>query len=281
MTKTSNTSMRIPTALREAAALAANELKAAPSATALTTMALRSALEAAVMRAALDEHYAQYPEARPDLADIAIATAELEGNPLAADPDRIRRAAAEIAAAHPTQSQKTFCSGPRPGRSRHDPPSGAGQRGSPGSRQSSPSKAPKGSRPYGGSGTPQETDCRGLPCGSRNCPRRGRLGPHIRSVGVPQPPPDHGRPTGRCARQRGCRDPRTGPGIRCRRPYRRHSPVVAGRRHYCDHQRPYGHPQGRRRPSGNSCRNLTAWRPTHAETGADPWLESVPVGSEP
>ena len=101
MTKTSNTSMRIPTALREAAALAAKELQAAPSATALTTMALRSALEAAVMRAALDEHYAQYPEARPDLADIAIATAELDGNPLAADPDRIRRAAAEIAAAHP------------------------------------------------------------------------------------------------------------------------------------------------------------------------------------
>lgn len=101
MTQTSNTSMRIPTALREAAALAARELNAAPSATALTTMALRSALEAAVMRAALDEHYAQHPEARPDLAGIAIATAELDGNPLAADPDRIRRAAAEIAALHP------------------------------------------------------------------------------------------------------------------------------------------------------------------------------------
>jgi hypothetical protein len=52
-------------------------------------------------RAALDEHYAQYPEARPDLADIAIAFAELDGNPLAADPDRIRRAAAEIVASHP------------------------------------------------------------------------------------------------------------------------------------------------------------------------------------
>ena len=101
MTKTSNTSMRIPTALREAAALAAKELKAAPSATALTTMALRSALEAALMRAALDEHYVQYPQARPDLADIAIAAAEIDGSPLAADPERIRRAAAEIAATHP------------------------------------------------------------------------------------------------------------------------------------------------------------------------------------
>jgi hypothetical protein len=101
MTETSNTSMRIPTALREAAALAARELKVAPSATALTTMALRAALEAAVMRAALDDHYARHPEARPDLADIAIAAAELDGHPLAADPGRIRRAAAEIAAAHP------------------------------------------------------------------------------------------------------------------------------------------------------------------------------------
>ena len=100
MTETSNTSMRIPTALREAAALAAKELKVAPSATALTTMALRATLEAAVMRAALDDHYAQYPEARPDLADIAIAAAEMDGNPLAADPERIRRAAAEIAATH-------------------------------------------------------------------------------------------------------------------------------------------------------------------------------------
>jgi hypothetical protein len=101
MAQTSNTSMRIPTALREAAALAARELNAAPSATALTTMALRSALEAAVMRAALDEHYEQFPEARPDLVDIAIATAELDGNQLATDPERIRRAAAEITAVHP------------------------------------------------------------------------------------------------------------------------------------------------------------------------------------
>jgi len=101
MTQTSNTSMRIPTALREAAALAAKELNAASSATTLTTMALRSALEAAVMRAALDEHYAEFPDVRPDLADIAIAIAELDGNPLATDPERIRRAAVEIGAAHP------------------------------------------------------------------------------------------------------------------------------------------------------------------------------------
>ncbi len=51
--ETSNTSMRIPTALRDAAALAVTELGAAPSATALTTAALRATLEAVVLQAVL------------------------------------------------------------------------------------------------------------------------------------------------------------------------------------------------------------------------------------
>lgn len=101
MTETSNTSMRIPTALRDAATLAARELGIAPSATALTTAALRSALEAAVMQAVLEEHYATYPDARPDLGDLAIAAAEQDGNPLAAQPELIRQAAAELSARHP------------------------------------------------------------------------------------------------------------------------------------------------------------------------------------
>ena len=49
----------------------------------------------------LAEHYERYPHARPDLGDLAIAAAELDGHPLAAEPDRIRRAAAEISARHP------------------------------------------------------------------------------------------------------------------------------------------------------------------------------------
>lgn len=101
MTQTSNTSMRIPTALRDAATLAARELHVAPSATALTTAALQAALEAAVMQAALDDHYEQHPEARPDLGDLAIAAAELDGHSLADDPGRIRRAATELATRHP------------------------------------------------------------------------------------------------------------------------------------------------------------------------------------
>lgn len=102
--ETSNTSMRIPTALRDAAALAVSELGVAPSATALTTAALRAQLEAVVMQAALDAHYERYPWARPNLGDLAVAAAELDGHPLAAEPERLHRAAAEIAANHPDAS---------------------------------------------------------------------------------------------------------------------------------------------------------------------------------
>jgi hypothetical protein len=102
MEQTSNTSMRIPTALRDAAALAVRELGVAPSTTALTSAALRAALEAVVMQAVLDGHYERHPAARPDLGDLAIAAAELDGHPLAAQPERIRQAAAEISARHPS-----------------------------------------------------------------------------------------------------------------------------------------------------------------------------------
>jgi hypothetical protein len=102
MGQTSNTSMRIPTALRDAAGLAVRELGVAPSTTALASAALRAALEAVVMQAVLDDHYGRHPDARPDLGDLAIAAAELDGHPLAAEPERIRQAAAEISARHPS-----------------------------------------------------------------------------------------------------------------------------------------------------------------------------------
>ena len=98
---TANTSMRLPTSLRDAAALAVNELGAAPSTTALTSAALRATMEAIVMQAALDAHYARHPKARPDLADLAIAAAELDGHPLADQPKLLHRAASEIARTHP------------------------------------------------------------------------------------------------------------------------------------------------------------------------------------
>jgi hypothetical protein len=102
--ETSNTSMRVPTALRDAAVLAVTELGVAPSTTALTIAALRARLEAVIMQATLDLHYERYPEARPDLGDLAIAVAELDGHPIAAEPERLRRAAAEVAGRHPAAS---------------------------------------------------------------------------------------------------------------------------------------------------------------------------------
>ncbi len=88
--------MRLPVALREAAALAVGELGAATSTTALTADALRTRLEAVVIEAALAAHYAQHPAFKPSLAEVAIAAAELDGNPLARNPDLIRAAAAAI-----------------------------------------------------------------------------------------------------------------------------------------------------------------------------------------
>ena len=99
--QTSNTSMRLPTALRDAAAIAVRELGAAPSTTALTAAALRASLEAVVMRAVLDDHFRQYPQARPSLGDLAVAAAELDGHPLAGEPARIRQAALEVKTRHP------------------------------------------------------------------------------------------------------------------------------------------------------------------------------------
>lgn len=99
--ETVNTSMRFPKALREAAALAVRELGVAPSATAMTADALRTLLEGTVALAALELHYEQYPEFRPSLGALAIAAAELDGNPLAQQPDLLRRSAAEIVKRHP------------------------------------------------------------------------------------------------------------------------------------------------------------------------------------
>jgi hypothetical protein len=44
----------------------------------------------------LDVHYRSHPDARPDLAEVALAAAEIVGHPLAARPDLVRRAATEV-----------------------------------------------------------------------------------------------------------------------------------------------------------------------------------------
>lgn len=54
---------------------------------------LRGAPEAFAQRAVLDAHYLAHPEARPELAEIALAAARLDGHPLGERPDLIQRAA--------------------------------------------------------------------------------------------------------------------------------------------------------------------------------------------
>jgi hypothetical protein len=99
--ETVDSPMRIPKALREAAALAVKELGVAPSATVTAANALRTVLEGAVTLAALELHYEQYPEFRPSLADLAAVAAESDGNPLAQQPELIRRYADEVQLRHP------------------------------------------------------------------------------------------------------------------------------------------------------------------------------------
>lgn len=93
--ETVGTSIRLPVTLRDAAVVAV-ELGLAGSTTELTVRGLRDLLAAAARRAVLDAHYEAHSDARPDLAEIALAAAQLDSHPLATRPELIRRAAAEI-----------------------------------------------------------------------------------------------------------------------------------------------------------------------------------------
>jgi hypothetical protein len=92
---TVGTSVRMPTALRDAAA-AAVRAGLLSSVTEVTVRGLQAELEAVANRAVLDAHYGEHPEARPDRWDVAMAAAELSAHPLATRPDLVRRAADEL-----------------------------------------------------------------------------------------------------------------------------------------------------------------------------------------
>src|SRR5919198_296600 len=90
--ETVGTSVRIPIDLRDAAQAAA-ELGLTGSLTDLVVHGLRKRLDALVNQAVLEQHFKEYPEARPTLAEVAMAGAELDGNPLKDQPELIERAA--------------------------------------------------------------------------------------------------------------------------------------------------------------------------------------------
>jgi hypothetical protein len=94
-TDTKVTSLRRPRALDEALQTAV-ALGWAPSANEGDNRALRISLEAFALGAALDAHLEAHPELEPDMADVAIAVAELRHDPLADTPELIRAAADEI-----------------------------------------------------------------------------------------------------------------------------------------------------------------------------------------
>jgi hypothetical protein len=58
-------------------------------------------LETFAQRTALTAHYDRHPEARPSLAELALAAAELDGDPLADEPALLRQAVDEVVAVKP------------------------------------------------------------------------------------------------------------------------------------------------------------------------------------
>lgn len=99
--ETVSTSVRLPVKLRDAAALA-NELGLGASTSELTVQGLRDLLGSFAQRRLLDAHYRAHPEAKPDLAEVAMALAQLDGRALAEQPELIRRAAREVIAVKPS-----------------------------------------------------------------------------------------------------------------------------------------------------------------------------------
>src|SRR5580704_19138042 len=78
-------SVRQPAALKAALRVAVG-LGLDANANDATVQALRDRLETFAQRRALDAHYAAHPKARPSLAEVAQAAAELDGDPLVGEP---------------------------------------------------------------------------------------------------------------------------------------------------------------------------------------------------
>lgn len=99
-TATTVSSVRQPRALRRAL-MAAVELGWVPNANEAQCHGLRSYLEALAQRSVLDAHYESHPDVRPDLAEVAIALAEIDHNPLAEHRSLIEQASREVMTVRP------------------------------------------------------------------------------------------------------------------------------------------------------------------------------------
>lgn len=94
------TSVRQPAGMRQAVKLAV-ALGMAANPNDATVQAIRDRLETFAQQLALDEHFERHPQAKPSLAELAIAAADLDAHPLAGEDDLIRTAADEVAAFRP------------------------------------------------------------------------------------------------------------------------------------------------------------------------------------
>lgn len=98
---TVNTSMRLPSALRDAAALAVEQWSVSPSATTLAALGMRQVIETALMAAALEADYQAFPADRPSLVDVADALAAQEGSPVAGHRGLLELAHGQLLARRP------------------------------------------------------------------------------------------------------------------------------------------------------------------------------------
>ncbi len=98
---TTNTSMRVPVNLRDAAAVAVAELGAAQSITSLTVAGMRRSLEQIAFETGLELMYDNDPTLRPSLGEVAVALAEQLGSPFTSQPEMLERSAQELMARHP------------------------------------------------------------------------------------------------------------------------------------------------------------------------------------
>lgn len=95
-----STSVRQPVALRRAVK-AAVALGFADNPNDALNRSVREALEIFAQQTALAQHLDAHPAVRPDLHEVALALAALEGDPLAERADLVRRAAAEVVRVKP------------------------------------------------------------------------------------------------------------------------------------------------------------------------------------
>ena len=100
---TTVTSVRQPAALREAVKVAV-KLGMDTTTNDATVHAVRDRVEAFAQHLALEAHFRRHPEARPTLAELAVAAARLDGHPLSGEEQLLRTAAAELGASQPGAS---------------------------------------------------------------------------------------------------------------------------------------------------------------------------------